>query len=156
MVTNQQVRILMKAIETEKTLELAAAKAGMDQKTARRDGSALYAPGRALRTRQRDAHQQPALFQMGAHLQRSHDHCGRHRSLGPPQHHCGTQHPKLPRPSGKDAGEKVSMKNQKNAVLLMCGPHGGHPGRKSRSPGQWTVSMAYPTPRANGRNNFRR
>ena len=36
MVTNQQVRILMKAIKTEKTLELAAAKAGMDQKTARR------------------------------------------------------------------------------------------------------------------------
>ncbi len=36
MVTNQQVRILMKAIKTEKTLELAAARAGMDEKTARR------------------------------------------------------------------------------------------------------------------------
>ena len=36
MVTNQQVRILMKAIKTEKTLELAAAKAGMDAKTARK------------------------------------------------------------------------------------------------------------------------
>jgi hypothetical protein len=36
MVTNQQVRILMKAIKTERTLELAAAKAGMDEKTARR------------------------------------------------------------------------------------------------------------------------
>ena len=36
MVTNRQVRILMKAIKTERTLELAAAKAGMDEKTARR------------------------------------------------------------------------------------------------------------------------
>ena len=36
MVTNQQVRILMKAIKTEKTSKMAAAKAGMDQKTARR------------------------------------------------------------------------------------------------------------------------
>ena len=36
MVTNQQVRLLMKAVKTEKTLELAAAKAGMDEKTARK------------------------------------------------------------------------------------------------------------------------
>ena len=35
MVTDHQVRLLMKAIKTEKTLELAAAKAGMDAKTAR-------------------------------------------------------------------------------------------------------------------------
>jgi hypothetical protein len=36
MVTNQQVRYLMKATKTEKTLSLAAAKAGMDEKTARK------------------------------------------------------------------------------------------------------------------------
>ena len=36
MVTNQQVRILMKAIKTEKTISLAAAKAGMDEKTGRK------------------------------------------------------------------------------------------------------------------------
>lgn len=36
MVTNQQLRILMKAIKTENTLSLAAAKAGMDEKTARK------------------------------------------------------------------------------------------------------------------------
>ena len=36
MVTDQQVRILMKATKTEKTLALAAAKAGMDEKTARK------------------------------------------------------------------------------------------------------------------------
>ena len=36
MVTNQQVRILMRAIKTEKTLALASAKAGMDEKTARK------------------------------------------------------------------------------------------------------------------------
>ena len=36
MVTEQQVRLLMKASKTEKTLVVAAAKAGMDEKTARR------------------------------------------------------------------------------------------------------------------------
>jgi len=36
MVTDQQVRILMKAVKTEKRLALAAAKAGMDAKTARK------------------------------------------------------------------------------------------------------------------------
>ena len=36
MVTDQQVRLLMKAIKTEKTLAVSAAKAGMDAKTARK------------------------------------------------------------------------------------------------------------------------
>ena len=36
MVTDAQVRKLMKLIQTEETLALAATKAGMDEKTARR------------------------------------------------------------------------------------------------------------------------
>lgn len=36
MVTDQQVRKLMKLIQSEQTLSLAAAKAGMDEKTARK------------------------------------------------------------------------------------------------------------------------
>ena len=36
MVTNNQVRMLMKLIQTEKTYAIAAAKAGMDEKTARK------------------------------------------------------------------------------------------------------------------------
>ncbi len=36
MVTDKQVRMLMKLIKTEKTLYLAASKAGMDEKTARK------------------------------------------------------------------------------------------------------------------------
>lgn len=36
MVTDQQVRLLMKLSKTEKTLSTAAAKAGMDEKTARK------------------------------------------------------------------------------------------------------------------------
>ena len=43
MVTDQQVRILMKAIKSEKTKVLAAAKAGMDVKTARRYVKKLHA-----------------------------------------------------------------------------------------------------------------
>ncbi len=45
MVTNQQVRILMKATKTEKTLSLAAAKAGMDEKTARKYRGSGKLPG---------------------------------------------------------------------------------------------------------------
>ena len=36
MVTDRQVRLLMKRIQTEKSLAVAAAKAGMSEKTARR------------------------------------------------------------------------------------------------------------------------
>ncbi len=36
MVTDQQVRLLMKLSKTEKRLSIAAAKAGMDEKTARK------------------------------------------------------------------------------------------------------------------------
>lgn len=36
MVKDQQMRMLMKLMQTEKTLSLAAAKAGMDEKTARK------------------------------------------------------------------------------------------------------------------------
>ena len=36
MVTNQQVRKLMKLIQSEETLTIAAAKSGMDEKTARK------------------------------------------------------------------------------------------------------------------------
>ena len=36
MVTNNQVRILMRSLQTEKTKAIAAAKSGMDAKTARK------------------------------------------------------------------------------------------------------------------------
>ncbi len=38
MVTDQQIRRLYKLLNTEKTQEVAAAKAGMDVKTARKNG----------------------------------------------------------------------------------------------------------------------
>ena len=47
-----------------------------------RDGSAVHASRRALRTRQRDAHEQPAVQQMGTDLQGRHDHRSSHRSAG--------------------------------------------------------------------------
>lgn len=45
MVTDNQVRILMKALQTEKTKKIAAAKAGMDEKTARKYERLKKLPG---------------------------------------------------------------------------------------------------------------
>jgi hypothetical protein len=47
MVTDAQVRILMKLIQTEQTLSVAAAKAGMDEKTARKWREAGHLPSQA-------------------------------------------------------------------------------------------------------------
>jgi hypothetical protein len=51
MVTDKQVRILMKLIKTEKTQYLAASKAGMDEKTARK-----YLRNRNLPSQQKEDH----------------------------------------------------------------------------------------------------
>jgi molybdenum-dependent DNA-binding transcriptional regulator ModE len=50
MVTDKQVGMLMRLIKTEKTLNLAASKAGMDEKTARK-----YFRKRALPSQQKKA-----------------------------------------------------------------------------------------------------
>jgi hypothetical protein len=57
----------------------------------RRDGSALYTDSRSLRTDEHHAELQPAIFQMGTDLQRSDDHCGSDRPVGPPQHNIRAQ-----------------------------------------------------------------
>nr|MBC8553360.1 IS21 family transposase [Candidatus Brocadiales bacterium] len=51
MVTDKQVRMLMKLIKTEKTQYLAASKAGMDEKTARK-----YLRNKVLPSQQRKDH----------------------------------------------------------------------------------------------------
>jgi len=59
------------------------------------NGGAFYAPGRTLRTRQRDAHEQLAIQQVGADLQRRDDHCGRDRSPGASQCDPGVKRAQL-------------------------------------------------------------
>ncbi len=50
MVTDRQVRRLMKLMQTEKSLSLAAAKAGMDEKTARKYGRLKKFPSQVQET----------------------------------------------------------------------------------------------------------
>ena len=50
MVTNAQVRRLMKLIQTEETLAIAASKAGMGEKTARKYRDAEQRGGPEIRT----------------------------------------------------------------------------------------------------------
>jgi hypothetical protein len=59
------------------------------------DGSAVHAAGGALRTRQCDAHEQPALQQMGADLQGRDDHRSRDRSVSTSQRDLGVERAQL-------------------------------------------------------------
>ena len=80
---------------------------------------------RALRTRHRDDHQQPALLQMGTNLQRPHDHRSRHRPACPSQHHRRVEHPKLPHASGQTKGETTGMKTPvKYCPIYVAAPMG--------------------------------
>ena len=68
---------------------------GLRAAESRRDGSAVHALGRTLRTWQRDAHQQPSLQQMGTDFQGRDDHRSRHRSAGASQRDPGTERRQL-------------------------------------------------------------
>ena len=69
-------------------LGLRAAKSGGD-------GSVVHTSCRTLRTGQRDAHEQLAVQQMGADLQRRDDHRSRDRSAGPSQRDPGVERAQL-------------------------------------------------------------
>jgi len=62
----------------------------------------MEVPGPALRARQRYDHQQPALFKMGADIQRPDDHRCRHRPARAPQRNPGAQRIQLSDGSGKE------------------------------------------------------
>lgn len=98
----------------------------------RRDGSVVHASRRTLRTRQRDAHEQPAVQQMGTDLQRRDDHGGSHRSAGASQCDPGTERAQLSsrkrketrhEPSRKEdqVGEKVVGQNQTGILIVAKG-----------------------------------
>jgi hypothetical protein len=76
----------------------------------RRDGSAVHASGRALRTRQRDAHEQSAVQQMGTDLQGRDDHGSSHRSAGTSQRDPGTECVQLPSRKRKETRHEPSRK----------------------------------------------
>jgi len=76
----------------------------------RRDGSAVHALGRTLRTRQRDAHEQPSIQQMGTDLQRRDDHGGGHRSPGASQCDPGTECVQLSSRKRKETRHEPSRK----------------------------------------------
>jgi hypothetical protein len=98
----------------------------------RRDGSAVHAFGRTLRTWQRDAHEQPAVQQMGTDLQRRHDHRGGHRPAGASQCDPGTERAQLSsrkrkeirhEPSRKEdqVGKEVVGQNQTGILIVAKG-----------------------------------
>lgn len=68
-----------------------------------RDGGAVHAVGRALRTRQRAANQQLAVLEMGNDLQGRDDDRRGHRPAGAPQCHPGTEHPELSAGTGQES-----------------------------------------------------
>lgn len=77
----------------------------------RRDGSAVHALGGSLRTRQRVADEQPAVLEMGEHLQGPDDDRGSDRPVGASQRDRGAELAELPPGTcqeGKGQGASVS------------------------------------------------
>src|SRR5262249_45810489 len=60
------------------------------------DGGRVYAAGGAVRAREGDDHEQPAVLQVGEHLQGPDDDGGGDRPPGPPQRDPGAQRAELP------------------------------------------------------------
>lgn len=98
----------------------------------RRDGSAVHALGRTLRTRQRDAHEQPSVQQMGTDIQRRDDHGGGHRSPGASQRDLGTECAELsarkrketrhePNRKESQVGEEVVGQNHTGILIVAKG-----------------------------------
>jgi hypothetical protein len=76
----------------------------------RGDGSAVHASRRTLRTRQRNAHEQPAVFEMGTDLQRRDDDRGSDRSARAPQCDPGTERIQLSTRNRKETRRKPNQK----------------------------------------------
>jgi hypothetical protein len=96
------------------------------------DGSAVYTSGRTLRTRQRDAHKQLAIQQVGTDLQRRDDHRGGHRSAGASQCDPGVERAQLSARKRKETrhepirkedqvGEEVVGQNQPEILIVAKG-----------------------------------
>lgn len=101
---------------------------GLRPAKSRGDGGAIYAPRRALRTRQRDADEQLAVQQMGTDLQGRHDHGGRDRPASPSQRDLGAERPKLPargcqaercQPTQNFIQEAQNMNHEKHIGILV-------------------------------------
>ena len=84
----------------------------------RRDGGALHATRGALRTRQRDADEQPPLLAVDGDLQGPHDHGGGDRSSGASQRDRGVERAKLPPGSCEGREEFYGPRWRTAAVAL--------------------------------------
>ena len=97
-------------------------RSGLCAAESRRDGGALYAAGREIRTRQCAAEQQSSLQQVGTDFQRPHDHCSSHRSTDPSFRSDRTQHPQLStrccQTEAKTQSRFLQLKNPIRHVIL--------------------------------------
>jgi len=82
-------------IEDWEVLDLDHRRLGLCSTESRGDGSALYADRRSLREIEHPAEQQPAVLEVGEHLQGSYDHSGGHRSTRASQRDLGAQRSEL-------------------------------------------------------------
>lgn len=73
------------------------------------DGSPVYTLGGTVRTRQRLADEQPAVLEMGSHLQGSDDDGGGHRPARAPQRDSGTESAQLPAGRGQKSEGEIAM-----------------------------------------------
>jgi hypothetical protein len=98
----------------------------------RGDGGVVYAPGGSLRARQCVADEQPAVLEVGEHLQGPDDDRGSDRPPGAPQRDRGTELAELPpRTCQEGEGERASVSGAGVAA---------HGSRSMREPAVWPGS----------------
>jgi hypothetical protein len=96
------------------------------------DGGAVHASGGAVRTRQRDADEQPAVLEVGADLQRRDDHRSGDRPPGASQRDPGTERTQLsartreetrhqPNQKKRQVGQPVIGQNQTGILIVAKG-----------------------------------
>jgi hypothetical protein len=93
---------------------------GLCATDSRGDGGAVHLAGRALRTGQRAADQQPPLQQVGADIQGRHDHSGGHRPISASQRDPGIERPELPAGKCKKAPDKGSTKRNRKGIVIVA------------------------------------
>jgi len=102
------------------------------------DGGIVHAHGRALRTRQYLANEQPAVLEMGEHLQGSDDDGSGHRPVGAPQRDPGTEPAELSPGAGQEgAGCPGNKRGEKGCRISPC--------KTDEEPTAWSGSAPLPS-----------
>jgi hypothetical protein len=123
---------------TGEVRNLADRRPGLRATKPRGDGSIVHTLGGALRTRQRLVDEQPAVLEVGEHIQGRNDDGGRHRPAGSPQRDLGAEPAQLPFGAGEE-----EQRGQRDGPMIDS--------RSDEEPTAWSGGVPLPRRCAPGR-----